>query len=378
MEEIDVLDLMPKRTERGREIIVEMESERLILYVPRSRKWGGGKESKRIVLKRFLSLDDLFFEGLGLWVGEGGKSKGLYFGNTCPEILSRFLDFSREKLGIDRAEFKVTLNTPLFDNNTTKKWSRMLKISIKNFTALCIDPRINLEYAQLYINSIILAKIMKELFNAFKPIILANEKFASAFLRGLFAAEGQVELKKSGVLFYISFSSIDENLITLIKKCFEFLKIHSGKYMPQSRKFPIYGYRNLKRFKDLGIHTLHPEKRVRFEQGFASYRRTNVMDGEEARKLILQQLASGPKTYDELAAALGKARTTIQAHHIPILEKQGLVGRARKRGAAWLWEVEPKAENSACPQTPVLHTTPTRSRLHDILSDYHPEAGRPR
>jgi predicted transcriptional regulator len=55
-------------------------------------------------------------------------------------------------------------------------------------------------------------------------------------------------------------------------------------------------------------------------------------------KTVLQQLASGPKTYDELAAALGKARTTIQAHHIPILEKRGLVRRAGKRGAAWLWE----------------------------------------
>jgi hypothetical protein len=32
-----------------------------------------------------------------------------------------------------------------------------------------------------------------------------------------------------------------------------------------------------------------------------------------------------------------KARTTIQAHHIPILEKQGLVKLVGKRGQAWLW-----------------------------------------
>jgi len=115
------------------------------------------------------------------------------------------------------------------------------------------------------------------------------------------------------------------------------LSITSGKYMSSSRKFPIYGWRNFKRFRELGIHILHPEKREKFERGFANYKRVNVLDGEEARTLILQQLTLGPKTYDELAAALGKARTTIQAHHIPILEREGKVRRVGKRGRAWLW-----------------------------------------
>jgi biotin operon repressor len=107
--------------------------------------------------------------------------------------------------------------------------------------------------------------------------------------------------------------------------------------MSSSRKFPIYGWRNFKRFRELGIHILHPEKREKFERGFANYKRVNVLDGEEARTLILQQLTLGPKTHDELAAALGKARTTIQAHHIPILEREGKVRRVGKRGRAWLW-----------------------------------------
>jgi hypothetical protein len=79
-----------------------------------------------------------------------------------------------------------------------------------------------------------------------------------------------------------------------------------------------------------------PEKREKLERGFAAYERVNVLGGEEARRLILQELASGPKTYDELAVALGKACTTIQAHHIPILERRGLITRAGKRGQAWL------------------------------------------
>ena len=335
--EIDLAEIVPATTSIGRGIALLIDSKDVIAFTPRSEKWGGGKESKRIVLNRFVLLDDLLFVGLGLWVGEGGKSKGLYFGNTSDEILLRFLNFVEEKLGFNRSNFRITLNVPSANDSAIRKWSNTLQIPAENFTAICVDPRINRDYAQLYRNSVVLIEVIKGLFTTLRSTILADEKFASAFLRGLFAAEGQVELKKSGVLFYVSFSSIDEDLIAFMKKCLELRGVRSGKYMLQARKFPIYGYRNFERFKELNIHTLHPDKREKFERGFANYKRTNVLDGDEARGLILKRLASGPKTYDDLAAALGKARTTIQAHHIPILERAGQVRRAGKRGRAWLW-----------------------------------------
>jgi len=336
---VDFVALLPLRTSTGREIVAENYQNKLILYVPRSGKWGGGRESKKITINRFAATSDLFFEGLGLWIGEGGKSKGLYFGNSCPELLQRFLNLVERELGLSKSDFKVTLNVPRFANEimTKKKWSNILQIPAENFTAVCVDPRINKEYAQVYLNSIVLVELMNKLFRTIKPEVSTNEKFASAFLRGLFAAEGQVALKEWGTLFYVSFSSIEEDLIAFTKKCLKLLRISSGKYMPKSKKFPIYGYRNFKRFRELGIHALHPEKREKFERGFANYKRVNVLDGEEARALILEQLASSPKTYDELAAALGKARTTIQAHHIPILEREGKVKCVGKRGHASLW-----------------------------------------
>jgi len=152
----------------------------------------------------------------------------------------------------------------------------------------------------------------------------------------MFAAEGQVALRRPSS-FYITFSSVDPELVSFLKKCLQLVGIPSGKYMLSSRKFPIYGYKNLERFKEFDIHTLHPERCTKFELGFASYKRKNVLRGDEARARILQQLASGPKTYDDLAAALGKARTTIQAWHIPILDREGKVRHTGKRGRAWLW-----------------------------------------
>jgi len=346
----DLVTLLPLQTSTGRDIIAENHQDKLNLHVPRSKKWGGGRESKKITVNRFVVLDELFFEGLGLWVGEGGKSKGIYFGNTSQELMLRFLEFVEKKLGLSREMFKVTVNSPRCEADLKERWSKILQIPMVNFTGVCLDTRINHEYAQVYLNSIILVELVKNLQEKLGQTISSTKECAVSFLRGMFAAEGQVALRRPSS-FHVTFSSTDLELVSFLKQCLQLVDISSGKYMSNGRKFPIYGYKNLKRFRELGIHTLHPEKRTKFECGFASYKRINVLDGEEARKVILQQLASGPKTYDDLAAALGKARTTIQAHHIPILEKQGLVKRAGKRKCAWLWALaEP---------TPAIFSTPT-------------------
>jgi len=330
---IDTAQFLPSRTSIGREILARTVQNKLTLQVPPSHKWGGGRESKAITINHSIVLDDLFFEGLGL--GEGGKKKCLYFGNTSSELLLRFLEFADNKLGLKREMFKVTINSPSFNPNLRAKWSKILGIPVNNFSNVCFDSRINYEYAQLYLNSIILADLMKCLQGKLSAMVSTIEEYATPFLRGMFAAEGQVALRKTSSL-HLTFSSVDLELVAFLKRCLLLLGISSGKYMFNGQ-FPIYGYRNLKRFRELNSHALHPDKREKFELGFAKYKRINVLNGEEARYLILKQLASGQKTCDDLAAVLGKARTTIQAHHIPILEREGKIKRTGKRGQAWLW-----------------------------------------
>jgi len=341
---IDLKEIILHQNNPNRKVIMRVE-DNLILIRTFPLKEHSGHRSKEIRVKRFIVLDDLFFEGLALWRGEGSKSKGLYFGNSDPSLLHRFLEFAEHKLGIDRKKFKVTINVPtLLDPDKVKeKWANELSIPVRNFTRVCGDPRIRKEYSQVYFNSVILAKLMDDLYSRSKAFILHNRRASVAFLRGIFAAEGSVLVKNSGVLHHITFSSKDSELIQFLEQCLCLNGVKPSKYMINGMNLQIYGLSNFKHVRKLGIHTLHPEKREKFEQGFANYKRVNVLHGEEARALILQRLASGPKTYDDLAAALGKARTTIQAHHIPILEKRGLVKRAGKRGQAWMWVLaEPK------------------------------------
>ena len=340
------------------------------MHIESSHKWGGGRESKKVAVNRFVFLDELFFEGIGLWRGEGGRKKGIYFGNSDASLLQRFLDFVEQKIGLARREFKATINIPVIPDSgdaVKRKWSNELHISTQNFTRICVDSRINKEYAQIYFNSLILAELMKSLYSKSREIILQHPGSCIPFLRGLFAAEGSVILKKSGVLHHITFSSKAGELIQLLGQCLHLVGVEPSSYSIKGMNLQIYGLPNFRRIRELGLHTLHPEKRTKFELGFASYKRTNVLHGDEARALILQQLASGPKTYDDLAAALGKARTTIQAWHIPILDRECKVKRVGKRGHAWLFglaegksrtppminrcRAEPTCSSPTCPTT---------------------------
>jgi len=336
---IDLAEYLPKELNGGRSIVInEMENNKIEVYV-KKRPGKAGHDSKKVRINKFVELDDLFFEGLGLWQGEGGKDKGLYFGNNCVEVLLHFLKFVEEKFGISRKEFKVTVNIPeksKSEDDIKQQWSEKLGIPFENFTNICIDPRIREEYAQVYFNSIVLSELMSNLHEKFKSLISSNKQFCIAYMKGIIAAECQVALKEWGTIACVAISTIDERMIEFYRKCLQFLGINSGKYQPKGRKFPIYGKKNLEKLKTLSLMDLHPRQKLKFEKGFQNYQR-EVMKGQEMEKLILHQLNPDAKTYDGLVEALNKGRSTIQGHYIPLLEKKGFVKRIGKRKRAWLF-----------------------------------------
>lgn len=338
---VDVARALPDELDGGRKVAtIEMDETRVEVCV-RKHAGQGGHDSKSFVLNRYLELDEFFFENLGLWQGEGGKAKGMYFGNNCLALLSHFIAFAEERLGLDRNLFKVTINVPKAassEDDVKRRWSEKLNIPFENFTKPCVDSRINEEYAQVYINGIVLAELMKELHRKLKPVLVSDARNCAPYIRGIIAAEGQVALKKTGTISHVAIASANMDDVNLFKRCLTTLGIASGKYMENGRKFPIYGRKHLERIRQLDMMSLHPAKKSKFENGISRFQRF-VMKGSEMEELILHQLRNGPKTYDDIAMALNKSRTVIQSHYIPILEKKGLVRRSGKRKQAWLFEL---------------------------------------
>lgn len=336
---VDVARVLPDELDGGRRIPKIEMAETLIEVYVKKHPGQGGHDSKHFVLNRFLELDEFFFENLGLWQGEGGKHKGLYFGNNCLDLLLHFIRFAEERLGLDRKMFKVTINVPkatLSEDTVKRAWAEKLRIPFENFTRMCADIRINEEYAQVYINGIILAELMVGIHEKLKQFLVSDEKNCVPYMRGIIAGEGQVALKKSGTISHVSIASANLEDVELFKSCLTTIGIASGKYMENGRKFPIYGRRNLEKVRQLDMMKLHPNKKSKFENGINRFQRF-VMKGSEMEELILRQLRNGPKTYDDIAVALNKSRTVIQSHYIPILENKGAIKRVGKRKQAWLF-----------------------------------------
>jgi len=336
---VDVARVLPDGLEGGRRVEKIETGETQMRVCVRKHPGQGGHDSKSFVLNRYIELDAFFFENLGLWEGEGGKAKGLYFGNNCLEILLHFLKFSEERLGLGRTMFNVTVNTPDADcprDEIKRRWSERLGIPFENFTNTCVDTRINSEYVQVYINGIVLAELMNGMHEKMKQFLVSDGKNCTPYMRGIIAAEGQVAIKKSGTISHVAIASVNMEDVDLFKRCLATIGIASGKYMENGNKFPIYGRRNLEKVRELDMMRLHPAKKLKFENGISRFQRF-VMKGSEMEELIIQQLRDGPRTYDDLALALNKSRTVIQSHYIPILEKKGVVKRVGKRKQAWMF-----------------------------------------
>ena len=76
---LDVKEIGPMKTPRGKEIFVETSKDKAKLFtLPPNRSYCGSG-SKEVIINQFITLDDLFFEGLGLWVGEGGKDRSIFW-----------------------------------------------------------------------------------------------------------------------------------------------------------------------------------------------------------------------------------------------------------------------------------------------------------
>ena len=81
------------------------------------------------------------------------------------------------------------------------------------------------------------------------------------YLRGLIAAEGGVGLNKIGGVSHLLIGSTKEKDKKFYKGCLKILGIRSKEY---DQRIEICGGENFKRFLELDLFRLHPERKLKF------------------------------------------------------------------------------------------------------------------
>ncbi|OGI12064.1 hypothetical protein A3K64_01840 [Candidatus Micrarchaeota archaeon RBG_16_36_9] len=309
-------------------------------------KKGKGRKPKEIILNRFIEVGELFVEVIGLYYGDGLKSlKGsgnrqVYFSNTCTELHNMWIKFlgdfgiRKDNLFVQVVKgFNITSN----DCDIITRWSEKLDMKSCRFRKIKITQKRTKPYgyALVIFQSIIFRNIFNNVFNYIVSIIDSNENFIKWFLKGLFAAEGHVEIKDNNSIQYISLTSSERKRRIFIGNLFKLIGI---KYYTNIQAIVITGYLNFELFEKFNLSELHPDKKRAFETSMKVMKLSNRNFPALSKKKIIKILKIMPMTRFELSTILNLDKDAV-FKNLKDLETKNIIVKSGKIGLRQIWKL---------------------------------------
>jgi DNA-binding HxlR family transcriptional regulator len=337
---VDVVKILPETLPSGKRILWrEVDDRKIEIFVDKSSARGGN--AKPIVIKRFIEINELLFEGLGLRFGDGIKLQGglpkvFGFSNVNLNVHKHFLKFAKECFGLDSSQFRVAITIPPtlsnkleeIENNVSKK----LRIPKENFFKTRVMDKRNNPILDIKITSTLLALVLNQVFDNLQDILFSNKLFCACVLRGIIASEANIHLTpKERRLGEITIAGKEKDKRLFIRKLLESLGIipDKDKEIRGMECVLVTGLSNFKIFKEWDLCRLHPAKFKNFNEGITKFKKIEFRKGE-GKFLTLKILAEqGPKRAIEIAKILNRSFFTILNESLLLLEKMNLVERER-------------------------------------------------
>ncbi|MEM5879356.1 MAG: hypothetical protein QXU74_02580 [Candidatus Aenigmatarchaeota archaeon] len=352
---MDVVKLLPANLPSGKKILwKQIDSEKIEVSVDKNSARGGN--AKPIVIKRFIEINELLFEGLGLRFGDGiklqaGENRIFGFSNTNLELVKYFLKFAKECFGIESYHFRVALTIPpKLKNNLEeieKNISKDFNIPRKNFFKSRILGQTNYPIVNLSISSRLLAMVILWVYENLKEILFSNSRFCAAFLRGVIASEGNISFGyKSQRLGDITIGAKEKSERDLIRQLLLKLQIvpDRDKEIRGQECVLITGLSNFKIMDKWNLCSLQSIKQRDFKIGLSNFKVEQSRKGE-LRLKVLQLLSEKSRSRQELGKLLNRSPATIKTEALYVLEKQGLVERGEIENKTRLWKITERGLN---------------------------------
>mgnify|MGYP001567293215 CR=1 FL=1 len=205
---INNLKIIPK------DWIVEKYNHNLQINYKNKRPQNSPK--KGIIISKFMFLDEHFYEGLGLFLGDADIhriEKGhLTFCNKDKDICIFAKKWLEKYFLIDNDYLTILIQYKNDNPHLIEDWAKLLNFP-KNRILKRYSSRHKNETMQLQVNSVVFRKyfeiILKE---SLEKNFRDNSLLRSAFLRGIFAAEGNIGIDYKEKKPYISQISFNLNI----------------------------------------------------------------------------------------------------------------------------------------------------------------------
>lgn len=240
-----------------------------------------------IRLKRFVKLDELFFEGAAIYSSEGLTKSDNYndrvlLGNSEPAIINLFLQWLNSFLEGCELSFFVSYNGQNCDEKTVRDfWVRKIP-ELKENCQLKIRKRVNYNSGlinnfgvlNIKISNTVLKSFVLNLLNIAKKLALSKKEYSLMYLRGLLASEGSVAYPtlREVTIGCLDKNKEERNFIRKLLKIMEF-KFSEGKNqlaITSWDSFYILYEQDAFKIKQINSYS----KKDRFITGLKRHRRT--------------------------------------------------------------------------------------------------------
>ena len=208
-----------------------------IYYVNKGR----GSQPKPFIFPNKLVIDKEFMEAIGMYLGDGKLSKDqVHLGFSSIDMdMSRFiLDFFLNRFNISLSDTTISIRFKEFNMNILKKWSTALNVPLSKLK-IQITQRTKNESCETQITGIILRTLFGKIIDiVLHGDFLEDSELRRAFLRGIFAAEGNIAVNyQMNYIVCINFclGHQEDKLASLIKKSLKKENISFTTFKRQSK-----------------------------------------------------------------------------------------------------------------------------------------------
>jgi hypothetical protein len=330
MMKIDLASLIPETTSNGYRIdMIKNKTHVTLSYKCKFSR------PESLMIKRFVNLDELFFEGFGLIEGDGDKVKFVAFTNSEFAILNHFLDFMERCFDVSREVFRVRLFLPVCADPEHAKNKVIGSLRIKESQLSGFDFRSNHRsmVVNLYKRTVLLDIVFRKLYEFSRKMARQNKVYAIPYLRGVIAAEGTVQRRNTTrSVFAVKISSIKPDNTNLYKNLLKLCNLEFGKN--ERDCIPIRHLRNFAKMESYELLRVSEAKNKKFTEGLKilKAKKGKMLDCGVTKGRIIKILNSkGPMTIPELLREIRKTRKTQDRpslyDHVWDLEKQDEVKR---------------------------------------------------
>lgn len=246
-------------------------------------------KQSEIKSKRFLELNNLFFIGSAIFVSEGttkitkdSYNASISLGNSEPSIINIFIKWLDSFLINYKSAYRIEYNGQDFNENKLKLfWVNKLNKNIdsikvnfrKNYKSSLIN---NFGVLNIKINITILKPFVLNLIESSKKLIFNNGGWCIAYLKGLLASEGSVNVRK--VLKEVTIGSIKFDERQFIKKLLKKLDLNFCEGKNQITIINWNSFYNLFKYDIFEIPQINSySKKKRFLEGFKNHEKTKKL-----------------------------------------------------------------------------------------------------